>query len=220
MKTDNSRIRTLIRQYMDGLTTNEEEKLLADFFANGEVPDDLMPYRDMFDLIATPTNSPSTEEVDNYFADNGITKEEMKHHAHRIVPLIWSAIGIAASVALIFFMGYKWHGMETEHNAPVMSQTNERVKEVVRMVNVDRVVHDTIHVVKVVTKSVPDEKLLVAENQVDKKTVDHQHSGTDKAMSNGVREVINLMENMNQTHDVTSNETSDRNDETINIFPY
>jgi hypothetical protein len=205
---------------MDGLTTNEEEKQLADFFANGEIPDDLMPYRDMFDLIAAPANSPSTEDVDNYFADNGITKEGMKHHSHRIMPLIWSATGIAASVALIFFMGYKWHGMEMEHRAPVMSQTNERVKEVVRTLHVDRVVHDTVNVIKVVTKTVPEEQPLVAENQVDDKTASHPYPSTDKTMNNGVREAINLIGNMNQTNDMTSNETSDRNDGTINIFPY
>lgn len=83
MKIDNSSIRKLIKRYMDGLTTNEEEKQLADFFANGEIPNDLMPYRDMFDMIATPTNSPSTEDVDNYFAHNGIMKEEIKHQLQR-----------------------------------------------------------------------------------------------------------------------------------------
>lgn len=210
----------LIKRYIDGLTTNEEEKSLADFFANGEIPDDLMPYRDMFDLIASPTNSPSTEDVDIYFADNGIMKEQIKHHPYRIMPLIWSATGIAASVALIFFMGYKWHGVEMENNAPVMAQTNERVKEVIRMVNVDRVVHDTINTIKVVTKTVPDEQLLVVENKVDDKTVGHQYSSTDKAMNNDVREVINMMGNMNQTNDMTSDKTSDRNNGTINIFPY
>src|SRR5574344_1463922 len=193
MKTNNDRIRMLIKRYIDGLTTNEEEKSLADFFANGEIPDDLMPYRDMFDLIASPTNSPSTEDVDIYFADNGIMKEQIKHHPYRIMPLIWSATGIAASVALIFFMGYKWHGMEMEHRAPVMSQTNERVKEVVRTLHVDRVVHDTIHVIKVVTKTVPEEQPLVAENQVDGKTASHPYPSIDKAMNNGVREAINLI---------------------------
>lgn len=210
----------LLKRYMDGLTTNEEEKLLAHFFANGEIPDDLMPYRDMFDLIATPADSLSAEDVDNYFAENGITKEETKHHSHRMIPLIGYATGIAASVALIFFMGYKWQGMGMENNAPVLSQTNERVKEVIRMVNVDRVVHDTIHIIKVVTKTVPDKQLLAIENRADDKAIDHPNSNTDIAMNNNAREVINMVGNMNEANNVKSDETGDRDKETINIFPY
>lgn len=45
METD---IRTLIKRFMDGQTSIEEEDRLAEYFSTHEVDEDLQPYKQMF----------------------------------------------------------------------------------------------------------------------------------------------------------------------------
>jgi hypothetical protein len=114
---------------MEGETTNEEEKIIGDYFANNDVPDDLLPYKEMFCAAAKPVSTPSQEEMESFFAENGIQKRRS-----RIIPIFLRTVaGIAASI-LIFLAGYQWSG------------TNMSPKTVTKIAYCDRIQHDTIEI--------------------------------------------------------------------------
>ena len=46
--TNENTIRALLRRFMDGETSLDDERLLAEYFRNHPVPEDLRPYHDMF----------------------------------------------------------------------------------------------------------------------------------------------------------------------------
>ena len=46
--TNENTIRALLRRFMDGETSLDDERLLAEYFRDHPVPEDLRPYHDMF----------------------------------------------------------------------------------------------------------------------------------------------------------------------------
>lgn len=81
-------IRELLRRYMEGESTQAELKLLKEYFdGEQDLPADLVPYAQMFALIDEETQTPSTEALDRFSA------EQIKA-ARRRVPL-WPFIAAA-----------------------------------------------------------------------------------------------------------------------------
>lgn len=90
-------IRELLARFMEGESTQAEQKLLKEYFGSGQdVPADLRPYAQMFAVIDEKTQTPSTEALDRF-------AEEQVQAARRRLPL-WPFIAAAciATFAFIF----------------------------------------------------------------------------------------------------------------------
>lgn len=84
-------IRLLIDKFMDGTSTLDEERILADYFRTAkQLPPDLEPYREMF----------------AYF-DGGMADITAGQKAHRPALGVWRrACGVAAALLALFGMAY------------------------------------------------------------------------------------------------------------------
>ncbi len=93
---DISQIRSLIDRFMEAETSIAEEKRLSDYFASGNVAEELLPYREMFgwyDSLSQESNP-----------DTG--RQPEKATRMRILPLkLWQWASIAAMTALLFTAG-------------------------------------------------------------------------------------------------------------------
>lgn len=93
MKTD---INLLLDSYFEGTTTCEEEQQLRDFFAHTDIPEDLLPYKPLFDYFE--------QEIGEVRASR--KKETFSHKV-----LIWSLSGVAAVVLLLIGL-FTFHGFQ------------------------------------------------------------------------------------------------------------
>lgn len=93
----------LLRKYYDGQTTEEEENGLADYFAHSDVPDRMLADKWLIGVIA-----PAEVEVpDNLESriEAVIDGEDYTNMGRARTIWIRYAVGIAASVALLFAIG-------------------------------------------------------------------------------------------------------------------
>lgn len=115
MNIDN--IHQLLDRYMEGENTQEELSILKKFFKEcNNLPDDLLPYRDMFDILETPLPVPTDKELEAFCKVNnveaicgekdnlqkGTTKVELKPKINW-----WKYVGIAAVLAIVFLFSSK-----------------------------------------------------------------------------------------------------------------
>ena len=71
MNIDN--IYQLLDRYMEGENTQEELCILKKFFKEcNNLPDDLLPYRDMFDILETPLPVPTDKELEAFCKVNKV----------------------------------------------------------------------------------------------------------------------------------------------------
>lgn len=101
--TDINEIRKLIKLFMDGETTLEQEATLADYFAGDDIADDLAEYKPMFDYFAEgmplPEPSDATEEATTE-SETAIISEPRRHSRLTIVSV--SLAAAAAALLLLF----------------------------------------------------------------------------------------------------------------------
>ena len=115
MNIDN--IYQLLDRYMEGENTQEELCILKKFFKEcNNLPDDLLPYRDMFDILETPLPVPTDKELEAFCKVNkveaicgekdnlqkGTTKVELKPKINW-----WKYVGIAAVLVIVFLFSSK-----------------------------------------------------------------------------------------------------------------
>lgn len=109
MKTDEKNVLNLCERMMDGLTSEDEETFLTDFFAsNPDVPDSLKCYKTMFSLL-TEDKIDFTEKEINQFV------EERKRRV--ISCRIWKPLAVAASITIVCLFGWWKFGLQTEKNS-------------------------------------------------------------------------------------------------------
>jgi len=106
MKQDYKKIEELIERFFEGETSNEEEQKLYDFFSGENIPEHLLPYRQVFAYFET-----------------GIKEEESNHQTTRRKNVrsfrkkkitIWASI--AASVLILISFGIYHFTREKEFN--------------------------------------------------------------------------------------------------------
>ncbi len=153
-------IKNLIDRYLNGETTNEEERIISNYFATNDVPDDLIPYKEMFADLSKPDEGPDNEGIDTFFQGNGI--EKRLHHHTRIIHLYARATVVACSVILVFLAGLHWHTLSDGN--PTYTYNRTLQKERIRIVTVDKLVHDTINTTKVVMKTIKAQQPLKTED--------------------------------------------------------
>lgn len=108
---DINNIYKLLDRYMEGENTQDELHELERFFLESEnIPEDLLPYKEMFEVLDTPLPSPSDEELKMFCEVNDIQPvspttdklpEEQKVVELKPKIVWWKYAGVAAAIALI-----------------------------------------------------------------------------------------------------------------------
>ncbi|MBQ8361522.1 MAG: hypothetical protein IJX44_06195 [Bacteroidaceae bacterium] len=100
-------INRLIDRYMNGLTSPEEQRRLHRLLMADDLPEEYLPYREMFTLLGEPMEVPSDKELKDFAQANQLEVAETE--GGRIIPLRpWLRYaGIAASLVLVFLAG-RW----------------------------------------------------------------------------------------------------------------
>ena len=124
-------IQQLIDKYMNGLTTVDEEQLIARYFRNAtDVPDSLKPYRDMFayfddgmPLGALPEFDGSAGQAETRVAPDSSKVAAPCRHSLRMVAWWSGAAAVAAAVALLLIMHRPSAPVQPIASAVVVSDT-------------------------------------------------------------------------------------------------
>lgn len=99
-------IQKLIDSFMEGETTNEQEQELYSYFRREEkeIPESLLPYREMFQWYEGGMQSPTLNELEQQAAE----AKKQTSKSVRIFKLSkwWTVAGIAASLALVAGAGF------------------------------------------------------------------------------------------------------------------
>lgn len=100
-------INQLIDRYMNGLTSPEEQRQLYRLLMADDLPEEYLPYREMFTLLSEPMEVPSDKELKDFAQANQLEMAETE--GRHIIPLrSWLRyVGIAASLVLVFLAG-RW----------------------------------------------------------------------------------------------------------------
>ena len=101
MNTNN--IKDLLEKFYEGDTSLEEEQLLADFLLQDDVPDEFLSDKKLFralneNSVEVPLEASNAIE----FLIDSFKEEELSDNKVRKLHVRYWAIGVAASVALIF----------------------------------------------------------------------------------------------------------------------
>ena len=83
------KVQDLLRRYFDGATSIDEERELQQYFSEENIPDSLKAYRPMF----------------AFFAVERAVEPPVRQSA-RTIRLNWTAVGVAASIAILFLVGW------------------------------------------------------------------------------------------------------------------
>jgi len=106
MDVDNVRI--LLNRYYEGETSEEEERMLAEFFATAEVPADLQPDKALFTHIAACDDSSVPDGLGERLeaAIDRMDISDRMASRRRLMPRWLRMAGVAASVAIALMGGY------------------------------------------------------------------------------------------------------------------
>lgn len=96
----------LLKKYMDGLTTNAEEKTLRDYFSNPSaiVPEEWKPYRALFSFVGEQREEffgGSMEETDGGAMEEKVSGEDKRRKRH-VRGLVWT---LSAAATLLLLVG-------------------------------------------------------------------------------------------------------------------
>ena len=124
-------IQQLIDKYMNGLTTVDEEQLIARYFRNAtDVPDSLKPYRDMFayfddgmPLGTLPEFDGSAGQAETRVAPDSSKVVAPRRHSLRMAAWWSGAVAVAAAVALLLIMHRPSTPVQPIASAAVVSDT-------------------------------------------------------------------------------------------------
>ena len=101
-----ARIENLLEKYFEAKTTIKEEELLKSYFAQDDIPEHLMEYKEMFNFFSSSAKETSTIQID------------LKKKSKSSLPLKWLSI---AAMLVFFFSVYSVY------------QQNESEKEEARL---------------------------------------------------------------------------------------
>ncbi len=118
MKNEEVKIR--VQKYFEGETTLEEERLLADFFMHGPVPEELLPYREWFAGFAE-----ELKVADGFVPDSGdeiftagtlaaMIAERNHQQKVGVRSLRYTLMGIAASL-LVAMGAMLWYQQQPDY---------------------------------------------------------------------------------------------------------
>ena len=154
-------IKQLIECYLKGETSVEEENRLNEFFCQSDIPEEFIPYRQMFHIVTEPNDTPDDQLLESFADNNGVKKK----HSVRILPIMFRIATIAAVAILIFMAGYQFNNKSIPQ--PIMKE---------RIVRVTTTVQDTVRerIPVIITKTI-NHKVYIAvtpkQNSGDARTI-------------------------------------------------
>lgn len=96
-KITSENVQEYLDRYMNGESTQEEQRALSEYFVSAkELPAELLPYAQMFDMLDEKQQTPSVEAL-NRFAEGQTAKPQQRV---RLWPLV--AAACVAAFAVIF----------------------------------------------------------------------------------------------------------------------
>lgn len=151
-------IKKLVKRFMDGLTTIEEERQLAEYFRTHEVSDQWQEYKEMFAWFdkGMPTSDQQAQDSiskNDTTNSNNITKT--KHNKRRWAIISTLAVAATLTFLLVLTATNKPHQDETAINNTIATVANNKNKDT----QTDTISQDTIKVTNTTSKKRSKRKL-------------------------------------------------------------
>lgn len=118
MKVDIQHIEKLLDRYMEGENTQDELRELKDYFLQTkDIPESLLPYKEMFEVLEKPTTIPSVEALESLL--------QPKRKSNRAMLLPWIAAACVVGLVITLLRPSAEQDIDTPHIAKVLPKVAE-----------------------------------------------------------------------------------------------
>lgn len=118
MKVDIQHIEKLLDRYMEGENTQDELRELKDYFLQTkDIPESLLPYKEMFEVLEKPTTIPSVEALESLL--------QPKRKSNRAMLLPWIAAACVVGLVIMLLRPLAEQDIDTPHIANVLPKVAE-----------------------------------------------------------------------------------------------
>lgn len=118
MKVDIQYIEKLLDRYMEGENTQDELRELKDYFLQTkDIPESLLPYKEMFEVLEKPTTIPSVEALDSLL--------QPKQKSNRAMLLPWIVAACVVGLVIMLLRPSAEKDIDMPHIAKVLPKVAE-----------------------------------------------------------------------------------------------
>ncbi len=118
MKVDIQHIEKLLDRYMEGENTQDELRELKDYFLQTkDIPESLLPYKEMFEVLEKPTTIPSVKALDSLL--------QPKRKSNRAMLLPWIAAACVVGLVIMLLRPSAEQDIDMPHIAKVLPKVAE-----------------------------------------------------------------------------------------------
>ena len=118
MKVDIQHIEKLLDRYMEGENTQDELRELKDYFLQTkDIPESLLPYKEMFEVLEKPTTIPSVKALDSLL--------QPKRKSNRAILLPWIAAACVVGLVIMLLRPSAEQDIDMPHIAKVLPKVAE-----------------------------------------------------------------------------------------------
>lgn len=118
MKVDIQHIEKLLDRYMEGENTQGELRELKDYFLQTkDIPESLLPYKEMFEVLEKPTTIPSVEALDSLL--------QPKQKSNRAMLLPWIVAACVVGLVIMLLRPSAEKDIDMPHIAKVLPKVAE-----------------------------------------------------------------------------------------------
>lgn len=118
MKVDIQHIEKLLDRYMEGENTQDELRELKDYFLQTkDIPESLLPYKEMFEVLEKPTTIPSVEALESLL--------QPKRKSNRAILLPWIAAACVVGLVIMLLRPSAEQDIDMPHIAKVLPKVAE-----------------------------------------------------------------------------------------------
>ena len=118
MKVDIQHIEKLLDRYMEGENTQDELRELKDYFLQTkDIPESLLPYKEMFEVLEKPNIIPSVEALDSLL--------QPKQKSNRAMLLPWIVAACVVGLVIMLLRPSAEKDIDTPHIAKVLPKVAE-----------------------------------------------------------------------------------------------
>ena len=118
MKVDIQHIEKLLDRYMEGENTQDELRVLKDYFLQTkDIPENLLPYKEMFEVLEKPTTIPSVEALDSLL--------QPKRKNKRAILLPWIVAACVVGLVIMLLRPSAEKDIDMPHIAKVLPKIAE-----------------------------------------------------------------------------------------------
>jgi hypothetical protein len=118
MKVDIQHIEKLLDRYMEGENTQDELRVLKDYFLQTkDIPENLLPYKEMFEVLEKPNIIPSVEALDSLL--------QPKQKSNRAMLLPWIVAACVVGLVIMLLRPSAEKDIDMPHIAKVLPKVAE-----------------------------------------------------------------------------------------------